>query len=241
MTVARRPRIACGMRRGASHEVLGSCSTIQRVESTVASIARCHARGLPSRFVPSSGFFTLSTACSSTACPALFRAGSAHGVPRPSELFPRPEPWHLSVPCCLLAIHHHRRVGRRLHRRTAVLIGAAARTGEVRVWLQGFAPRYESVAKAVDREAGDLPDALLGFGSLQGAPSRPGARVLPPSSSLELSIRTARACASADFTCSPEFRPGRDWPCSAQHGRPSWGFPPHQRPPRFGIGPVLAH
>jgi len=90
-----RPRFLHGMPRGASHEVSGSSSTYQ-LSSPLTP-------GLTSpRYVPSPGFFTLSTACSSTACPALFHAGSAHGVPCPSELSPRPEPWCLSTPRAFL-------------------------------------------------------------------------------------------------------------------------------------------
>jgi hypothetical protein len=97
------------------------------------------------------------------------------------------------------------------------------------------------------REAGGELEALLGFGPLQGLASSTSCRVLPPGSSLELSVRTA-ASASAEADpprrCdpgSPESSQGRDLPCSAQHSGPSWGFPPHRIPHQFESGPVLAH
>jgi len=47
----------------------------------------------------------------------------------------------------------------------------------------------------------------------------------PPSSFRSVRLGLAPC---TDFTGSSESLPGRDWPCSAQHGRPSWGFPPRR-------------
>jgi hypothetical protein len=228
MTVARRPCIAFGMRHGASHEVCGSCSTVQRVESTAASITRCSPPGVtfPVRSVlrvshPLDGLLLDSL-------PGLVSCRSALGVPRPSELFPRPEPWRLSVPCCLHVIHHHRRVGRRLRRGTAVPVALSPEQAgsecDFKALLPGASPlRWPRTVRPAARP-------MLSWAS---GPFRvlPPDRVLvcfhraPPSSFRSVRLGLAPC---TDFTGSPESLPGRDWPCSAQHGRPSWGFPPRR-------------
>jgi len=92
--------------------------------------------------------------------------------------------------------------------------------------------RRSSVRLAANGEL----DALLGFGPLQGHASTTSCRVLPRGSSLELSVRTGYdvvAEAISPRQCvpgSPECSQDRDLPCSAQHGGPSWGFPPHRCP-----------
>jgi hypothetical protein len=84
------------MRRGASHEVCGSSSTIH-LQSPLNP-------GLPH---PVRSAFRVSHPPDGLLLyrlPGLVSCRSAHGVPSPSELFPRPEPWRLSTPHCPLAV-----------------------------------------------------------------------------------------------------------------------------------------
>jgi hypothetical protein len=146
-----------------------------------------HRGALPARYVPSSGFRTLSTACSSTACPALFRAGAllefhalqSFSLVRSRSASRRPLPSCHSPPPPSRPAYVPEDCSPR---------DTAARTGGIRVWLQGFAPRSESVAKTAGLSAAGSPDALLGFGPLQGLALRPCADVLPRGSSHELSV-----------------------------------------------------
>jgi hypothetical protein len=92
LTVARRPCfvVACSttpLVRFLAPAALSSVSSPLRLALRLA-----RARVYLTRFVPSSGFLTLSTACSSTCLPGLVSCRCALGVPRPTELFPRPEP-----------------------------------------------------------------------------------------------------------------------------------------------------
>lgn len=209
------------MPRGASHEVLGSCSTYRRGSPPAT---RCRRSGRaqrpgvasPGAFRPQ-GFDPLDGL--RLPSPADHVSGrSAHGVPHPSELSPRPEPWRLSTPVAFLPFATHSRVVRSLHRRSMerCWCGPANRRG--RAWLQGLAPRSESVAVAAGVAAADPLAALLGFGSLQGIPSPTVRPVLPPGilpRAFEQRSSHASACAAASLSRhpgSPESSRGRDWP-----------------------------
>ena len=185
-------------------------------------------RELPSRYVPSSGFLTLSTACSSTACPALFRAGALLEFHALQSFSLDRSRGTSRRPCCLPVIHHHRRVGRRLRRGTAVPVALSPEQAgsecDFKALLPGASPlRWPRTVRPAARP-------MLSWAS---GPFRvlPPDRVLvcfhraPPSSFRSVRLGLAPF---TDFTGSPESLPGRDWPCSAQHGRPSWGFPPRR-------------
>jgi hypothetical protein len=81
---------------------------------------------------------------------------------------------------CPPAIRHHNRVASPLHRRSMERCGCGSADRRGRAWLQGLAPRSESVAAAAGVSAADPLAALLGFGSLQGIPSATARPMLPP-------------------------------------------------------------
>jgi hypothetical protein len=62
-------------------------------------------RACLTRYVAPSGFRSLLAPCFSGRLPALFHAGNAHGVSRPSELFPQLQPQALSGLPCPPAVH----------------------------------------------------------------------------------------------------------------------------------------
>lgn len=120
-----------GMPRGASHEVHGSYSTCQRRSPPAARPppkrpARSVA-GLPHPLRSVLRVSTLATVCSSDEARDRSRAplpparrisgGSAHGVPDPAELSPRPEPWRLSTPVAFLPFATRAESHDRMHRR----------------------------------------------------------------------------------------------------------------------------
>jgi hypothetical protein len=99
-------------------------------------------RAFHTRYVPPSGFFTLLTASSSVGLPGLLSCRSAHGVPHPSEPFPRPEPERLSAPVALLpftalAARPHATSGVRRQLRQA---GASRARPDFRALLPGSSP-----------------------------------------------------------------------------------------------------
>lgn len=135
----RRPQRGCrSVPCGASHEVFGSFSTAQLSSPLI--------RGLPSpvRSVPRVSHPLDGLLLDSL--PGLVSCQSAHGVPDPTELFPRPEHRRLSALHAFLPFIPD--TGRRPARPSGLQTrrGAADRRGTCRTWLQGFTPRVESVA-----------------------------------------------------------------------------------------------
>jgi hypothetical protein len=137
------------------------------------------ARVCLTRSVPSSGFLTLSTASSSVSLPGLVSCRSALGVPSPTELFPRPEPERLStfpLPSCRWS-------------RLSATRRAALGTGQSHVERSSDPVADDSASRlcspvrvrcaSASGEADGVPDALLGFGPLQGFLPRGRAGMLP--------------------------------------------------------------
>lgn len=121
---------------------------------TALSNCRVHCDASPprsrvylARSVPSPGFRTLSTACSSTVYPALFRAGALlEFLPLQSFSLVRSRNASRRSPC-LRAIRCDSQQPFEPPSRLASPMWSGRRTRWPRAWLQGFAPRYESVAK----------------------------------------------------------------------------------------------
>lgn len=152
---------------------------------TALSNCRVHCDASPprsrvylARSVPSPGFRTLSTACSSTICPALFRAGALlEFLPLQSFSLVRSRSASRRS-LCLLAIRCDSQQPFEPPSGLASPMWSGRRARWPRAWLQGFAPRYESVAKP-SALTDDLPVALLGLRPLQGFLPRTCAGVLP--------------------------------------------------------------
>jgi len=229
-----------GMPRGSSHEVCGSCST-SRWRSPLAACGRRSARSLPPGFTSPGPFrpwgFDPFDGLLLTPPARRISGGSAHGVPDPSELSPRPEPRRLSALVAFLPFAC----------RTGP-VGACTNTPRSArcarpnrpesAWLQGLAPRSESVALHAGVSARGLLAALLGFGPLQGVPSAASRPVLPPSilprAFEPRSDRRAACAVRTIFRAAPaprsldEIGIGR----ASRRSRPSWGSPPHRHPRR---------
>jgi hypothetical protein len=132
-----------------------SCSTIH--------LSSPPTRVCLTRFVPPSGFLTLSMACSSTGCPALFHAGALMES-CPFRAFPSPGAVPPLGGLCPPAVHpaeprrrsfDHRNPRRRATQHSSAvrdsptsLFTAATTVRSRRIRLQGLAPRSESVVIA---------------------------------------------------------------------------------------------
>jgi len=145
LTTGRRPQ--CVLQNcGASHEV---CSPPAHEVREIHQPRACL-----TRFVPPPGFLSLLAACSLAYPPALFRAGSTHGVPPLQSLPLRPKPWHLSMPAALLTLPSRQLVasGWELHARCLQTLHAPLSRRPPRLVragrLQGLAPRRSPLPDA---------------------------------------------------------------------------------------------
>jgi hypothetical protein len=176
------------MPRGSSHEVSGSSSTVQPFESTRLAPPG----GYLSPYVPSSGFLTLSTVCSSIGLPGLVSCPCAHGVPNPSELFPRPEPWRLSAPCAFLP--STAATGRRPARPSGLQIPVreVGQRGAYRSGFKALLPGASSSRHPPSLRSAERSMLSWVSGPFRVVPRRPRAGMLPPGSSRELSSGVSR-------------------------------------------------
>jgi len=138
-----RPRFVHGMPRGASHEVSGSSSTCQ-LSSPLNPGLPHPVRSVPRVFHPLDGFRLDSlpglVSCRERSWSSMpFRAFPSSGAVVPLDTL------------CLLAIHRDDRTPADMTLGTADPCEDRSVSGALMVWLQGFAPRSESVAVSAFR------------------------------------------------------------------------------------------
>jgi hypothetical protein len=167
MAVARRPRcwLACHaaplMRFSAPTALAGGGVHLRRARRRSGRHAA--SRACLTRYVPSSGFRPSRrfappmdhTPKRATRPPARrFSGGSAHGVPDPTELSPRPEPWRLSTPAAFLPFATRSRVARSDAPASMKRWGAIVRAGRVERDFKALLPGARALLRLRKSAAG---------------------------------------------------------------------------------------